>query len=572
MAELEIELRAPIPAAQQFQAVAELRWRLFRNGFRRKGSRGELVARVVVLPLAGLLLLAPVVACFGLSYAAVRSGNLEALRVIFTAVFVLQMLVSVQISPPQLSFTPESLIRFPLSFSRYLTVRLFLGLLSTSTVVGTLCLLAAAAAVTVARPRLAMMAFGAALALAAANMLFTRMVFAWVDRWLATRRAREIVTLLVFAFSIGMQYVNVTVTNLGHRNTHAQQREKIAAAMHLYKQAQHSMAALPPGMAGAAIGSFSQGAVGAAMAEIGVVLLYAAVFLAVLAWRLKREYRGENLSGETLSGVTSSRRSGPRERKAGRSLTRGGFRGVNGFGGSGALGACVQKEWITLGRSPSQFYGLLAPLAMVFLFAGRMGSVSRGGMVFPAGAAYALLGIAALAYNLFGADAGGVQVYLLAPVEMRTVVLAKNLFGFGLAALQVALLYAVLLFTSGAPPPRIVLETVCWVVFAALVNATIGNVRSITAPKKMDPGRVARKQASPLSALMSVGAMLAAVALGAALLGLASLLRQPWLPVPVLLVGDVAAGLLYGAGLGRVDGAAWRHREAFLEELSKEPA
>ncbi len=561
MVELEAELETPIPAARQFAAVAELRWCLFRNAFRRKGSRGELVARVVVLPLVGLLLLAPVAACFGLSYAAVQSGRVEALEVIFTAVFVLQVLVSIQISPPQLSFTPESLIRFPLSLSRYLTIRLFLGLLSTSTVVGTLCLVAGAAGATLARPRLAVVAFAAALALAVTNMLFTRMVFAWVDRWLATRRAREVFTLLIFAFSLSIQYVNITVNNLGHRDTHAQQLKKISAAMKLYQQAQRYVAVLPPGMAGAAIRSVSQGATGVAGAEIGAVLLYGVLFLALLGWRLEREYRGESLSGGTSSL--------PRKRKAVLSSTRAGGRGVDGFG-SGVLGACIEKEWISLRRNPSQFYGLLAPLVMVFLFAGRMGGISRGGMVFPAGAAYALLGIAALAYNLFGADAGGVQVYFLAPVEMRTVVLAKNLFGFGLAALQVALLYAVLLFSSGAPPLPIALGTVCWVVFAALVNAAIGNVRSITSPKKMDPGRVARKQASPLSALISVGTMLGAALLGAGLLALASLLGRPWLPVPVLLACDVGAGLWYMSGLSRVDGVAWSHRETFLEELAKE--
>ena len=555
---------APISAAQQFQAVAELRWRLFRNGFRRKGNKGEVVARLVVMPLAGLLLLAPVAACFGLSFAAVRSGRVEALEVIFTAVFVLQVLVSIQISPPQLSFTPESLIRFPLSFPRYLMIRLFLGLLSTSTVVGTLCLLAGAAGATVARPGLAVAAFGAALALALANMLFTRMLFAWVDRWLSTRRAREVFTVLVFAFSIGIQYVNVTVNNLGHRDSHARQLQKISAAMHLYQQVQQYVIVLPPGMAGAAIRSSSRRAAGKATAEVGAVLLYAVGFLAVLAWRLQREYRGENLSEGSV-------RRAPRvERPLGRVGVREAVRFRDAWRGSPVLAACVRKEWIYLRRNSSQFYGLLAPLAMVFLFAGRMGSVSRGGMVFPAGAAYALLGIAALAYNLFGSDAGGVQFYFLAPVEMRTVVLAKNLFGFSLAALQVVLLYGVLLFSSGRPPVLITLATVCWVVFAALVNATIGNVRSITAPKKMDPGRVARKQASPLSALMSVGAMLAVAALGAGLLGLASLLRQPWLPVPVLLACDGGAVLWYLAGLGRVDGIARSHRETFLEELSKE--
>lgn len=564
MAGLRAESAQPIPAAQQLRAVAELRWRLFRNAFRRKSNRGELVARIVVLPLAGLLLLVPLVACFGLSFAAVRSGNVEALEVIFTAVFLLQVLVSIQISPPGLSFTPDSLIRFPLSFPRYLIVRLFLGLLSTSTVVGTLCLLASAAGATVARPGLAGVAFVAALALALANMLFTRMLFAWVDRWLATRRAREVFTLLVFVFSIGIQYVNVTVNNLGHRDSHAQQREKIAAAMHLYHHAQNYVIALPPGIAGAAIRSFSRGATGLAAAKVGAVLLYAVLFLAVLARRLEREYRGENLSEvHALQGrpVRASATESTRRPFRTGEMAR--------MQGSSVLGACLRKEWIYLRRNTSQLYGLLAPLAMVFLFAGRIGSVSRGGMVLPAGAAYALLGIAALAYNLFGVDAGGVQFYFLAPVEIRTVVLAKNIFGFGMIAVQVVLLYGVSLFVSGAPPILLTLETMCWVICAALTNATIGNVRSMTAPKQVDPGKVSRKQTSPLNALMSVGAMVGVAALGAGLLALAAFLDRPWLPMPVLLACDVGAFLLYVAGLRRIGDVALRHRETLLEELSR---
>ena len=174
-----------IPAGQQFAAVAWLRWRLFVNGFRRKGGKGELVARIVVFPVAALFVIGPVVgASFG-AYAAVSNGHLEYLTGIFWGIFLLQIIVSINISPPGLSFDPESLIRYPLSFPRYLTIRLFLGLLSASTVVGTFALIAAAAGTTVARPDLWLSAFGAAVALALCNMLFIRMLFAWIDRWLS---------------------------------------------------------------------------------------------------------------------------------------------------------------------------------------------------------------------------------------------------------------------------------------------------------------------------------------------------------------------------------------------------
>jgi ABC-2 type transport system permease protein len=111
--------------------------------------------------------------------------------------------------------------------------------------------------------------------------------------------------------------------------------------------------------------------------------------------------------------------------------------------------------------------------------------------------------------------------------------------------------------------------TVCWVVFASMVNATIGNLRSITAPKKVDPAKISRKQASQLSALLCIGIMVAVAGLGAGLLGLAQFARLPWLPIPILMALALGAFALYTAGLNRIDSMALNHRETLIEELSK---
>jgi ABC-2 type transport system permease protein len=233
------------------------------------------------------------------------------------------------------------------------------------------------------------------------------------------------------------------------------------------------------------------------------------------------------------------------------------------------VAACLEKEWIYVRRNPAQFYGLIAPLAMVFIFAGRLGSFARTGLIFPAAVAYSVLGIAALAYNVLGLDASGVQFYFMAPIQIRSVILAKNLFGFSITILQLALVYLVLMFTIGAPPILITISTVFWVVFACLVNATVGNMRSITAPKKIDPAKISRKQASQLSALMCIGIMLAVAGLGAALIGLSKFAGRDWLPIPFLLAFALGALALYIAGLNRIDSIALNHRETLIEELSK---
>jgi ABC-2 type transport system permease protein len=236
---------------------------------------------------------------------------------------------------------------------------------------------------------------------------------------------------------------------------------------------------------------------------------------------------------------------------------------------SPVLAALFEKEWIYVRRNPAQFYGLLAPLAMVFLFAGRMGAFARTGYIFPAAVAYSVLGIAALAYNVLGLDANGVQFYFMAPITIRSVILAKNLFSFSITALQLVLVYAVVSFMSEPPPVLMAVTTVCWVAFACLVNAAVGNMRSITAPRKIDPSKISRKQASQLSGLICVGIIFVAVAIGGGLVVLGKFLGLPWLPIPVLLALGLGAFALYVTGLNKVDSLALSHREELIEELSK---
>ncbi len=564
-----------IPAAQQFRAVAYLRWCLFRNGFRRKGGAGELVARIIVYPISAIFILFPVAGAFAISYTVAKDHNFAYFVPIFTVIFFLQLLVSINISQPGLSFDPESLIRFPVSFTRFLTIRLFLGLLSASTIVGTCCLLASAIAVSIAMPSLAIVAFLAALLLALANMLFIRMVFAWVDRWLSTRRARELFTILIFTFSIAFQYLNVTFNNVGHHSSRAAQAAKFAAAARFYHYAQPFFLALPPGLAGASIIHASRGNQALAAADVLGVLLAAALCLGVFAWRMQREYRGENLSEAAARSSPAALQPSAtlRPPNVGNGLTvaetHSSLPSSPFASSSSVILACLHKEWLYIRRNPTQFYGLVAPLAMVFILSGRLGSLSRTGLVFPIAAAYSILGVAVMAYNVLGLDGSGVQFYFLAPVPLRSVMLGKNLFGFAINIVQVALLYIVLAFTSGVPGFWITLSTLAWLVGAVLLNTAIGNMRSISAPKKMDPARMSRKQTSQLSALIALALTAVLGALGAGLIYIARTIGLPWLPVPILLAFAAGAFALYIAGLHRVDALALTHRETLVEELSK---
>ena len=558
----------PSSASQQFRAIAFLRWKLFVHAFRRKGGKGELAAMIFVYPFAAIFLLGPIVGSGFGAYFAIRNHHPEALVVIFWLLFALQVVVSVNIAPPALPFEPSSLIRFPLSFVRYLAVRVVLGLLAVSTLAGTLGLLSAAIGVSVARPVLAPLAFAAALSLALTNMLFVRMIFAWVDRWLSTRRARELFMGVFFVTMLGVQYLNVTFNNVGGHASRVEQAAKVERVSHAWHTAAPVLQWLPPGLAARAI---TVPGIAADAAFLAGVLAFGGLFLAVFASRMHKEFLGENLSEGSVRNAAKQAppRVGNAALHAQTVVLQHASSSARWPGLSPLMSALLRKEVIYLRRNVSQFYGVLAPLAMVFIFAGRLGRLASTGMVFPAAVLYAFLGLGALSYNALGLDGAGFQGYLLAPIRMRSVFLAKNLFGFAICLLQLALVYTVVVFIAGAPPLVITFATVAWILFATLLNVTLGNVRSITTPKRTDPNKITRKQASQLSALMSLGLLLGLAAFGWGMLWLGRLLHLPWLPVAVFLALAAGAFALYLAGLDRVDALVYQHREILIEELTK---
>ena len=301
------------------------------------------------------------------------------------------------------------------------------------------------------------------------------------------------------------------------------------------------------------------------MLLLGGIVGFALAFLAVFAWRMQREYRGENLSETSHQPAAVAAVARPVREVSSLPAVSAAAEKPGLF--SPAISALLVKEWTYVRRNPAQYYGLLAPLAMVFLFAARMGRFGSTGMVFPAAAAYSILGVSALAYNVLGLDSNGIQFYFLSPVSFHSIFLAKNLFNFAIPALQLVLLYGLMTFTVGAPGPLLTLSVVCWVVFATLVNVTVGNLRSITSPKKIDPGKVSRRQASQLSALLALVLMLVAIGLGFVVLIGARMGHMPWLPIPVFVALAGVAFAFYWTVLGRVDGLALKHRETLIEEL-----
>jgi ABC-2 type transport system permease protein len=545
----------------QFAALVQLRWCIFRNGFRRKGGIGELIARIIFLPIIGVFAIGPIVGAGFAAYYIVSSHHLSMLAALTWSIFALWQLVSINIAPPTLSFDISTIIRFPLSFPRYLTARLFFGLLSASNVIGTLSLIAADIGIAIAKPSLLPWATLLLITFALANIFFTRMIFAWVDRWLSTRRAREVLTAFILFASLGFQYLNVTLNPGLQNSSHHEVSNHLPALLKVFHHLQPVAAFLPPGLTATSIVRFNQGHLLPAAAALLGIGLFAGLFLAIYAWRMQREFHGEDLSELTLHKPTAHPSTQPAPAI---------FHSTRTFGLSPILSACLEKELIYLRRNPNQLYGFIAPIFMVFLFAGRIGSSGRfGDFIFPTAVAYSILGISVLSYNSLGMDGPGIQLYFLTPTNLRDVFLAKNLIGFLLNLIELVLIYAVIAFVARPPTLIIGLATLCWLLFAAFTNGAVGNLRSLISPKKVDLTKVSRKQTSQLSALIALALVLACFGIGFAIVVLANHLNRPWLMIPIFLALAVGGFIFYIQVLNRLDTIALNHREALSEELCK---
>jgi len=561
----------------QFGAIAWLRWRMMVNAFRRKGGAGEMVARVVVYPVLAVLALVPTLGVGAGAFYLVEGGRTGRVSLLLWVTFGLCQLLNIQLGQPGSVFDPTQLIRFPLRVAGYTCVRLFFGLLSAANVIGTMMALAIAVGVSLAAPALWPYALVAMAVFAAANVLFSRMIFAWVDRWLSTRRAREVFTGLIFCVSLGFQWANLHYNPA--YNSGGVPRVRISAAAGIYDRVQPVLQWLPPGMAARSLVAAEQGKPAVFAGWTLGCAAFGAAFLTVFAVRMRTEFRGENLSDAANAVGKVAVRRRPTSRTVRAEAPRSQGRDVGHPQGAQVgrgrwrippvLAGMLGKELLMMRRNMGLFYSVVAPLVFVMLFAGKLATRGSAMWVFPAAVAYTLLGVSPLSYNSFGLEGAGAQFYFLAPVRMRDVLLAKNLMNFAVALIEMVAVYIIVSYTAAPPPLGSAAVAVLWAGGTLLVTSMVGNRRSLGAPQQINTARGAGKQASPLSAFLAMGVLLLSGGVAAAIFGAAFWFHGMWVLVPVFAAFFGGALWVYVKSLGTMDRYAMDHREELFAELTK---
>jgi ABC-2 type transport system permease protein len=536
----------------QLAAIAGLRWRMFANSLRSSRGKAEVISRVIMTIFFGVGGFGGTLACGFAAWYFVSQGKPEMLAVMFWAVFLFWQLFPIMST----AFTnnPDSgdLLRFPLGYRAYFLIRLAYGCFDPATALGCLWLTGMLLGIAAASRLLLVWALPVVLLFGAFNLLFLQMVFAWLERWLAQRRTREIMGVLFILVMLSIQLI-------GPAMQHFERRPAAQKTLDLVVSVQ---AFLPPGLAADAIAQVvhERFAVGASsFLFLGSI---AALMGCLLHLRLRAQYRGENLNEAAAAGVKQEAHG-----------LRLGWR-LPGF--SQIVAAVFEKEVRYLSRSGAMLLALIVPLFMLVVF--RLGParsmwhthfMRAPDVAFPAAAAYSLLALTNIVYNSFGGDAGGIQFFFASPARFRQIVLAKNLMHAGIVLADAALAWLLITFVYGRPAFEVTVATLAGLLFAAPLNFTAGNLLSLYSPKRVDVSTIGRQRASQVTVLISLVVQLVIVAVGVAAFMLARLYNNFWIATLLFLVLAALSVSVYSVVLKRADTIAIERREALVSELCR---
>ena len=523
-------------ARAQYAAMAQLRCRMFVNGLRTIHGLFDLGATGISWLFYSMMGLGLGLGLYAAARGIASSGSWQYLPILFWAVSLLWVVFPILVTSFQEQADLGILLRFPVRFGSYFVLHLISGVTDISTFVGALCCLGVWLGIVVARPDLYLWATLCLLVFAGFNILLTRAVFAWIERWLAQRKTREILGAVFMVLFVGL-FVGNSLLHQKHFEGAERQRGEAALFHEVQsrygpelKVANRMEQWLPPGLAARSLQEDVRQRPGAGLAALGLLGLWGVVAGGALAGRLKAQYRGQNLS-------SASSRDKATRRGGGWTL-----------GGSRPYAGLVEKEIRCLMRTLPLLWALCVPTLFVVVLAGffhhgNFRDMRSFPFVFLLSVAYAVLGCTGMLYNSLGAEGAGIQLLFLSPTPIRTVFLAKNLLHAVLFVLVGFVAGGLVCLRLGVPPVVVLADTGAWLVFALPCNLAAGVILSMTMPYRINPGRIARQAGAQANTLPAMLIQAGVLGVGALVFWLCWNLKDRWLPVPILLA--LAAGAFF---------------------------
>ena len=539
----------------QLSAIATLRWRIFVNGLRSRRGKMELVSRLLVTLAFALGGLGGFAATSGLSWYFVSHGNAAFLAIpLWTILFFWQVF---PVMATAFTNNPDSseLLRFPLTYRSYFLVRLAYGFLDPASALGSVALLGVLLGVSAARPLLFFWTCIVLFTFALFNLVLMQTIFAWIERWLARRRTREIMGVLFIFATLSFQMVGPLMQQITH-GSHPKMLRNVAILTKV-------QSVLPPGLAA---DSIAQADSGRFFVGFSSLLFLATLTVAIgcfLHLRIRAQFRGENLNETAARPAT--RQVLPMQL------------GWDLPGFSQSVAAVFEKEVRYLSRSGPMLLTLIMPIFMLLIVRiGPMSALRHSGAMnrtpdtaFPGAAAYSLLILTNLVYNTFGGDSGGMQFFYASPVQFRHIILGKNLTHAAVLVLTTMFAWFAVTYLYGAPHVAVTVATIAGLLFAAPLNFTAGNLLSVYSPKKRDFATFGRQNVSQTTVIASFGMQIVIIGCGGAIFAIARIYNNLWIASALFLMLAVISLPIYVIGLRRMDRLLVEHRETLLAELCR---
>jgi len=526
--------------------LLQVRWQLFVNSLRRQNRRIELLVQSVGIFFAALFVLGAGFGFFFGTFEGLRSSQPWILGMLLWVVFLAWQFTPILFEgySPGLNF--REIARYPVSFPLYFVLHCVYGLSDPAALASLWWMLCLWLGVLFARPAWSLPAAGILAAFALFNVFCNRLLIGLLERFQSTRKGRERMAVILLALMVTPQLIQmIGITRMNALMPGKTLLFKVAALNRLS----------PPGSVFAAITGTGGEQLAAALLLFG--------YLGVAALLLRRQARAVYL-GELHSDGSKAHR----ELKAEPGWKIPGFDEI--------ISAVIEKEFRYLRQNARLLLQLVYPLVIfALLFSGR-GALRKG---FPAAgqgstamlgmmAGFLLLGVANMAYNIFGLDREGFGRWLLAPVKLQKILLAKNLAQASLFVAMYAIVASLLLAISHLP----------WLPFAGITVSFItvlvvqfgaGNLFSVWWPKKVDLSQMSSRTVSPAAGLASMLVILPVGMIVGSVLMASYFLEIPWLPLAAGLVLLAIIIRLYFYSLDRAARYIQEHMEEIEQTLSK---
>lgn len=473
--------------------------------------------------------------------------------------FVLWGLLAVwQLTPIMaISFREEhdlsGLSRYPLGFGAYYILFLFFGFFDLSTIFGFAGIAGIVVGIGLARPQALPVALAGLALFAAFNILLNRAIFAWISRWLAKRRSRELLGVFFLFFVVAMEFINPAIRHMdGHIPL---------PLLLLLKNLLPLNALLPPGLVSVGMQGVLDSHLMSVVASLAGLITWTALPSLMLSRRLYAQYRGENLS-EAPARAAAPARAKKETRAAWLDVT-------------GPVAGVIVKETRYLMRSYQLLYGLVAPLILMLVFTGTREHHAPGAMVTPVrflfllAVFYAFLGLTRLTCNSLGGEGSGLQFYFVSPVPFWKVMLGKNLFHSMLLAIEIAVLWVIAVLRGGLPNAGDIVLTLCAMTFIVPANFFAANLIALHMPYRMNFSRLGRAQGASANNLLSLLSQLVVLGICAAIYFASITYGGLWAASGAFLVMGALASSVYWIMLKGLGRQAQRRIDTLLNDLAR---